>query len=73
MRKTGDRNREMMAAFDAGKTIEQLACDYRLTEDWVRTVLAAEKQRRLFSPEPFYRELRSRSNMMGGHRGSRDS
>ena len=71
MKKTDVRNRKMMAAFDDGRTIAQLAHDYRLSEDRVRTVLAAEKHRRLVSPHPFYRELRARLNLTGEDR--RDS
>ena len=55
----------MMAAFDAGRTIAQLAYDYDLSEDRVRTVLAAEKQRRLVSPHPYYRERRARGEFDG--------
>jgi len=55
----------MFAAFEAGRTIEQIAQDYHLTEGRVRAVLTAEKNRRFLSPEPFYRELRAQSEHLG--------
>jgi len=56
-----DRNRLMFAAFETGRSLEQLGEDHRLTQARVRTVLTAEKHRRTVSPEPFYRTLRASS------------
>jgi Mor family transcriptional regulator len=58
MFKTPDRNRALCAAFEAGRTIEQLCKDYDMSELRVRTILADEKNRQAVSPEPFYRALR---------------
>ena len=54
-----DRNRVMFAAFQSGRTIEQIGEDYRLTWNRVRAILTDEKHRRTVSPEPFYRALRN--------------
>jgi hypothetical protein len=53
-----DRNRLMFAAFEAGRSVEQLGEDHALTHTRVRAVLTDEKHRRIISPEPFYRTLR---------------
>jgi hypothetical protein len=66
VKKNAARDRAMLAAFEAGRTLEQLAQDYRLTEAWVRATLTAEMHRRLVSPEPFYREIRARMAMEDG-------
>jgi hypothetical protein len=54
-----DRNRLMFAAFEAGRSPEQLAEDHALTYQHVRAVLTAETHRRNVSTEPFYRDLRA--------------
>ncbi|HMH65136.1 MAG TPA: hypothetical protein VK515_06095 [Rhizomicrobium sp.] len=53
-----DRNRQMFAAFEAGRTLEQLSGDHALTYQRVRAVLTDEKHKRIVSLEPFYRVLR---------------
>jgi Mor family transcriptional regulator len=53
-----DRNRHMMADFEAGHSLEQLGTDHALTTLRVLAVLTDEKHRRRVSPDPFYRSLR---------------
>jgi Mor family transcriptional regulator len=57
LRKSG-RDFEILVAFEAGRTIEQLMVDYALTDIRVRAIIIAERHRRAVSPEPFYRALR---------------
>ena len=52
-----DRNRQIFAAFEAGRSLAQLGEDHALTHIRVRAVLTDEKHRRMISPEPFYRAL----------------
>ena len=54
-----DRNRRISAAFDAGQKLEQLAQAHCVTPARIRAILTAEHHRRIVSPEPFYRALRS--------------
>ena len=53
-----DRNRRIMADFEAGQSPEQLSAEYGLTVLRVLAVLTDEKHRRRVSPDPFYRSLR---------------
>jgi hypothetical protein len=53
-----DRNRQMFAAFEAGRTMVQLGEDHALTFQRVRAVLMDEKHKRVVSLDPFYRTLR---------------
>ncbi len=53
-----DRNRRIMADFEAGHSLEQLSADHGLTPLRVQAVLTDEKHRRRISPDPFYRSLR---------------
>ena len=53
------RNPLMFAAFEAGRSPDQLAEDHALTSQHVRAVLTAETHRRTGSIEPFYRDLRA--------------
>ena len=53
-----DRNRRMLAEFEAGQSLEQLSADHALTRPRIRAVLTDEKNRRSVSPDPFYRSLR---------------
>jgi Mor family transcriptional regulator len=57
-RRTGTRNREIFARFQAGQSVESLAQQHGLSVDRVRSILVDESNRRTFSPEPFYRALR---------------
>jgi Mor family transcriptional regulator len=59
-RTTAFRNCEIFDAFKTGKSIETLAEQYDLTIPRVRAVVREENNRRSFSPEPFYRALRSK-------------
>jgi Mor family transcriptional regulator len=53
-----NRNRDMLAAFEAGATVEQLAAEHGLSRNRVRAVLNDERHRQAISPTPFYRKLR---------------
>ena len=53
-----DRNRLIFAAFEAGRSLEQLGEDHALSHARVRAVLTDEKHKRVISPELFYRTLR---------------
>jgi Mor family transcriptional regulator len=53
-----ERNREMLGAYEAGRTIEQLAEDYGLSIASVSPILTGERHLRRESPEPYYRALR---------------
>jgi Mor family transcriptional regulator len=53
-----ERNRQMFAAFAAGRTLEQLGEDHALSHHRVRAVLTDEKHKRIVSLDPFYRLMR---------------
>jgi len=61
LRRTISRNREILAKFKAGQSIESLSEEHGLSVERVRAVLVDEKNRHIYSPEPFYRALRSGS------------
>jgi len=52
------RNREMLAAHEAGSTIPQLAEAYALSTSSIGSILTGERHRRAVSPDPYYRALR---------------
>jgi Mor family transcriptional regulator len=52
------RNRDILASFEAGATVEQLAREHGLTTGRVRAVLNDERHRQAISPKPFYRKIR---------------
>jgi hypothetical protein len=56
---TACRNRNIFAEFKAGQNAESLGKQYRLTVDRVRAILTAEGNKFKFSPDPFYRALRT--------------
>jgi hypothetical protein len=53
-----ERNREIISAFDAGASAEQLSIIHAISLARVRDILYDEKHRREASPDPFYRQLR---------------
>lgn len=53
-----ERDYRILVAFEAGRTLEQLAEDYALKAERVHTIIIEERHRRTVSPEPFYRSLR---------------
>ena len=61
MPKTEERNRKMLAAFEAGRTVQELSQDYGLSVASVSPILTGERHRREISPQPFYREFRDAS------------
>ena len=52
------RNRDILASFEAGVTIEQLAAEHGVTAARIRAVLNDERHRKAVSPSSFYRKLR---------------
>ena len=54
------RNQGLIAEFEAGKPMDQLMAKYDLSENRVRAILADERNRRIASALPFYREFRLR-------------
>jgi DNA-directed RNA polymerase sigma subunit (sigma70/sigma32) len=54
-----DRNRRMLADFEAGHSLEQVGGAHGLTRARVRAILTDEKNRRSLSPASFYRSLRA--------------
>jgi Mor family transcriptional regulator len=59
-----DRNRRIFAAFEAGRSTEQLSKEYALTDARIRAILTDERHKRSVSPHPFYRGLRGLSTVM---------
>ncbi len=59
---TAVRNRAILAAHEAGQTVEDLAELYRLTLLTVRSVLRQEKHKRVVSRDEFYLALRRESS-----------
>jgi hypothetical protein len=57
-RKT-ERDRELFADYEAGRSLEQLGAAYGLTIVRVKAIITGENHRRAVSPEPFYRALRA--------------
>jgi Mor family transcriptional regulator len=57
-RATSERNRQLMAEFETGATVQELAAEFCLSEDRVRALLRDEKNRREASVESFYRDFR---------------
>jgi hypothetical protein len=60
-----DRNREILLAFEAGSSPEQLSEVYAISATRVREILYEEKHRRNHSPDPFYRQLRRSYRVQG--------
>jgi hypothetical protein len=57
------RNQGLIAEFEAGQTIDQLMAKYDLSNNRVRAILADERNRRIASALPFYREFRYRQGL----------
>jgi hypothetical protein len=53
------RDHEILTAFEAGRTPEQLAEDHALGVGRIHAIIAAERCKRAVSPAPFYRTLRA--------------
>lgn len=58
MAKTKDRNREIYAAFKGGAPLEILSAIYGITVVRIEAILREEKNRRAYSMEDYYVELR---------------
>ena len=56
------RNHAILVAFEAGRTVAQLADDYALSPVRIRDILKDQRHRRNLSPEPFYRAMRETSS-----------
>lgn len=59
---TAVRNRAILAAHDAGQTVEQLADLYRLAVFTVRSVIRQERHKRMVSRDEYYLALRRKSS-----------
>ena len=57
-RVTAERNREILAAIEAGQPLEQICRSHALSRARVREIVMDEKCRRSFSSDPFYRNWR---------------
>lgn len=55
---TTARNRALIAAYEAGERIEQLAHSYGISAKRARAIIADEQNRRRVSREPFYCNFR---------------
>ncbi len=55
---TSARNRALMAAYETGGRIEQLARQHGISQKRVRAIIADEQNRRRVSREPFYCNFR---------------
>ncbi len=62
MANNSERNRKMLTAYEAGRTVEQLSEDYGLSCSSIGSILTGERHRRRLSPETFYRSLREASS-----------
>jgi Mor family transcriptional regulator len=58
MERHGERDRAIMAAFEAGKSIEELSEVHRLTRTRIVTILTTERHKRTVCPDPYYRSIR---------------
>jgi Mor family transcriptional regulator len=56
---TAERNRQILAAYDRGESIESLCSQHRLRPTSLAAIIMAERHRRAFSPLPVYREARN--------------
>ena len=56
--KTTERNREIFAAFRAGKTVSQLAESYGLARITIASLLNIERHKLAVSVDEFYCDLR---------------
>jgi uncharacterized protein (DUF433 family) len=55
---TSARNRALIAAYEAGGSIEQLVQSYGISAKRVRAIISDEQNRRRVSREPFYCNFR---------------
>jgi len=53
-----ERDRAIIAAFEAGKSVEELSDVHGLTRDRITTILTTERHKRIVSPDPYYRSIR---------------
>jgi Mor family transcriptional regulator len=66
LKRNVQRDREILAAFEAGRSVESLCDQYGLSDSRLRRVLTDERNNRRVSPEPFYRAIRAASSIMLG-------
>ena len=50
----------MLSEFEAGQTLEELMARYGLARSTVAAILTIQRHRRAISPQPAYRDARSR-------------
>lgn len=56
--RTAGRNRAILADFEAGLGIAQLAELHRLSPSSISAIITAERHKRALSPDPLYRRWR---------------
>lgn len=49
-----ERDYGMLVAFEAGRTLEQLAEDYAVTAERVHAIVTAERHRRTYTPDALW-------------------
>jgi Mor family transcriptional regulator len=57
-RKTVERNRTILSAFEAGRSVAQLSRQFDLTEGTVREIIRQEAHRRAVITDAYYRGFR---------------
>ena len=58
MERKTERDRQILAAFEAGKSIEELSQVHGLTSKRITAILTTERHKRTVSMDPFYRSIR---------------
>lgn len=60
-RKNAVRNRAIKASFEAGRTVEDLASEHRLSAGRIKALILDEENRMKTSADSYYRELRAKA------------
>ncbi len=60
-RKNAVRNRAIKEAFDAGRSIEELASEHRLSAGRIKALILDEENRMKTSAHSYYRALRAKA------------
>jgi hypothetical protein len=61
MERKAERDRQILTAFEAGHSIEELSALHGLTCERVTKIVTAERNKRTVRPETYYRSIRNRS------------
>lgn len=60
-KKNAVRNRAIKASFDAGRTIDELASEHRLSAARIKALILDEENRTKASTDSYYRKLRAKA------------